>query len=137
MCGGGGGSSVQVCVFPNAGVEPVGFLLPSGSNQDRKTFESTCKCFLTHLPHSAAAPESAAMVLFCATEGKRESGDSVHLEAYCVNLSTFQKSPLQVEVTQVTQWMSRELVSVSLAGSLSTDIRLSQLSGTPHAELLL
>ena len=118
-------------------MEPVGFLLPSGSNQDRKTFESTCKCFLTHLPPSSAAPESTAMVLFCATEGKKESEDSVHLEAYCVNLSTFQKSPLQVEVTQVTQWMSRELVSVSLTGSLSTDIRLSQLSGTPHTELLL
>lgn len=77
------------------------------------------------------------MVLFCAAEGKREREDSVHLEACCVNLATFQKSPLQVEVTQVTQWMSRELVSVSLAGSLSVDIRLSQLSGTPRTELLL
>lgn len=121
-------------MFPNAGVEPIGFLLPSGSSQDTKAVESSCKRFVaqTRFCHSFAAPESAAVVLFSAAEGQGERESSMHLEAYRVDLATFQKSPLWVEVTRVTEWMSKELLSVSLTSSLSMDVQLSQLSGTLH-----
>ena len=121
-------------MFPNAGVEPIGLLLPSSSSPDIKAVESACKRFVaqTRFCHSFAAPESAAVVLFSAAEGQGERESSMHLEAYRVDLATFQKSPLRVEVTRVTEWMSKELVSVNLTSSLSMDVQLSQLSGILH-----
>lgn len=74
------------------------------------------------------------MVLFCAAEGEGKREGSVHLEAFHVDLATFQRHPLRVEVTQVTEWMSREVVSVRLTASLSLDMPLSHLSGILHNE---
>ena len=113
-------------------MEPIGLLLPAASIQGSTTVESTCKRLLSqaHLPHpSATALESVAVVLFRVADAKDEREGSVQLEAYHVDLVTFQKSPLLVEVILMTEWMSRELVSVSLKGSLSVDIRLCQLTG--------
>lgn len=123
----------------NAGVEPIGFLLHSSSIQDSRALESTCKHFLnqTHLCHCSTTPKSAAMVLFCAAEGEGKREGSVHLEAYRVDLATFQRHPLRIEVTQVTEWMSREVVSVRLTASLSVDVPLSHLSGILYNELPL
>ena len=123
----------------NAGVEPIGFLLHSSSVQDSRALESTCKHFLnqTHLFHCSTTPKSAAMVLFCAAEGEGKREGSVQLEAFHVDLATFQRHPLQIEVTQVTEWMNREVVSVRLTASLSVDMPLSHLSGILHKDLPL